>query len=220
MLAKKAWKSASSPAKSLASSNRYNRTLFVIWCVVSFTRWLSRCSLRLWRTSRFVEVAGTEVEPHHGMGHGPVPPVVDVEALEQCLVALEQLLESIEEQALAETPGTGEEVVGTPRSSSRSSCARSAYSGANRSLIPAQTDHPFRWNPTTDSGAIRSVIPVGSRSLIGVGTGMVRGVRASERNDAGQPTDRGTLSGFAGGSDGGEQEVVHLTDSTIHGLSR
>ena len=42
-----------------------------------------------------------------------------------------------------------------------------AYSGANRSPTPGQTDHSFRRNPITDSGAIRSVIPVGSRSLLG-----------------------------------------------------
>ena len=42
-----------------------------------------------------------------------------------------------------------------------------AYSGAIRSPIPAQTDHSFRWKPITDSGANRSVIPVGNRSLLG-----------------------------------------------------
>ena len=38
---------------------------------------------------------------------------------------------------------------------------------AIRSPIPAQTDHSFRWKPITDSGANRSVIPVGNRSLLG-----------------------------------------------------
>ena len=42
-----------------------------------------------------------------------------------------------------------------------------AYSGAIRSPIPAQSDHSFRWKPITDSGANRSVIPVGNRSLLG-----------------------------------------------------
>ena len=42
------------------------------------------------------------------------------------------------------------------------------YSGANRSPISAQTDHSFRSNPISDSGAK----PI----TFGVGTGMVRGV--------------------------------------------
>ena len=46
-----------------------------------------------------------------GMAHRPVPTLVDVQSLEQRLVALEQLLQGVHEQALAETPRTGQEVV-------------------------------------------------------------------------------------------------------------
>ena len=45
------------------------------------------------------------------MPHRPVPPVVDGETLEQRLVALEQLLAGVQEQALAETPRARQEVV-------------------------------------------------------------------------------------------------------------
>ena len=45
------------------------------------------------------------------MPYRPVPPVVDGESFEQRLVALEQLLAGVEEQALAEAPGARQEVV-------------------------------------------------------------------------------------------------------------
>ena len=47
------------------------------------------------------------------------------------------------------------------------SVLRGQVEAAIRSPIPAQTDHSFRWKPITDSGANRSVIPVGNRSLLG-----------------------------------------------------
>ena len=65
------------------------------------------------QVARILEVAGPEVEPHHGIAHRPVPMPVDVEPFEQGLVALEQLLQRVEEQALAEAPRAGEKVVGT-----------------------------------------------------------------------------------------------------------
>ena len=55
---------------------------------------------------RVVEVAGAEVELHDRMADGPVPAVMDVQPLEQRLVAFEQLLQGVHEQALAETPRT------------------------------------------------------------------------------------------------------------------
>ena len=45
------------------------------------------------------------------MPHRPVPPVVDGQPLEQRLVALEQLLAGVQEQALAEAPRARQEVV-------------------------------------------------------------------------------------------------------------
>ena len=63
---------------------------------------------------RVVEVAGAEVEPHDRMADGPVPAVVDGEAPEQRLVALEQLLARVYEQALAETSRARQEVVLAP----------------------------------------------------------------------------------------------------------
>ena len=53
------------------------------------------------------ETTAPEVEPHHGTAHGPVPVRVDGEALEQGFVALEQLVQRVQEQALAETPRAG-----------------------------------------------------------------------------------------------------------------
>ena len=63
------------------------------------------------QVARFPEVATAEAEAQHGMPHRPVPPVVYGEPLEQRLVALEQLLAGIEEQALAEAPRARQEVV-------------------------------------------------------------------------------------------------------------
>ena len=60
------------------------------------------------------EAPSAEVEPHDGMAHRPVPAVVDVQSPEQRLVALEQLLQRVHEQALAETPRARQEVVGSP----------------------------------------------------------------------------------------------------------
>ena len=61
--------------------------------------------------ARLLEVAAAEAEAQHGMPHRPVPPVVDGEPLEQRLVALEQLLAGVQEQALAEAPRARQEVV-------------------------------------------------------------------------------------------------------------
>ena len=59
------------------------------------------------------EAAVGEVEPHHRMADRPVPPVVDVETPEQLLASLEELLDRVHEEALAETPGTRQEVART-----------------------------------------------------------------------------------------------------------
>ena len=45
------------------------------------------------------------------MTHRPVPTVVNGQPREQRLVALEQFLERVQEQALAKTPGTRQEVM-------------------------------------------------------------------------------------------------------------
>ena len=60
------------------------------------------------------EVPSAEVEAHDRMAHRPVPAVVDGEASKQRLVALEQLLQRVHEQALAETPRARQEVVLAP----------------------------------------------------------------------------------------------------------
>ena len=60
---------------------------------------------------RLLEIAAAEAEAQHGIPHRPVPPVVDGQSLEQRLVALEQLLARVQEQALAEAPRARQEVV-------------------------------------------------------------------------------------------------------------
>ncbi len=57
------------------------------------------------------EIAGTETDPHDRMARRPVPPVVHGEAPEQFLASLEQLLQRVHEQALAETPRARQEIV-------------------------------------------------------------------------------------------------------------
>ena len=59
---------------------------------------------------RVPEVAAAEAQPHHGGGR-PVPSVVDGEPPEQFLAALEQFLDGVQQQALAEAPGAGQEVL-------------------------------------------------------------------------------------------------------------
>ena len=60
---------------------------------------------------RLAEVSAAEVEPHDGMAQRPVPAVVDVQSREQRLVALEQLLQGVQQQALAEAPRARQEPV-------------------------------------------------------------------------------------------------------------
>ena len=62
--------------------------------------------------ARLLEVAVAEAEPQHRMTHRTVPASVDGQPLEQRLVALEELLQGVQEQALAEAPRTGQKVVG------------------------------------------------------------------------------------------------------------
>ena len=54
--------------------------------------------------ARLLEVAATEAQAQDGMAHRPIPAVVDRKPFEQRLVALEQLLARIQEQALAKAP--------------------------------------------------------------------------------------------------------------------
>ena len=61
--------------------------------------------------ARLVEVPAAEAEPQHRVAHGPVPAVVDRQTGEQGLVAFEQLLQRVQEQALAEAPRARQEVV-------------------------------------------------------------------------------------------------------------
>lgn len=58
-----------------------------------------------------VQHAIGEAQTNHRMLHLPVPLVVDIEPLEQRLAALEQAAQGVEQQALAEAPRPGEEVV-------------------------------------------------------------------------------------------------------------
>ena len=60
---------------------------------------------------RFREAAAAEVQPHHRMALRPVVTVVEVQPREQLLVALEQLLQRVQEQALAEPPRARQKVV-------------------------------------------------------------------------------------------------------------
>ena len=57
------------------------------------------------------EAAAAEVEPHHRVAFRPVPAVVDMEPFEQGFVALEQLLDRVQQQALAEPARARQEVV-------------------------------------------------------------------------------------------------------------
>ena len=59
---------------------------------------------------RLLEAAVAEIESHHRAAARPVPRSVNVQPFEQRLVALEQLLQRAQEEALAETPRAGEEV--------------------------------------------------------------------------------------------------------------
>ena len=59
---------------------------------------------------RLLEAAAAEAQPHHRMAHRPVPALVDVQPLEQRLAALEQLLQGVHEQALAEAARARQEV--------------------------------------------------------------------------------------------------------------
>ena len=60
---------------------------------------------------RFVEIAAAEAQPNDRMADRPVPAVVDREAAEERLVPLEEFLHRVEQQALAEPPRPGKEVV-------------------------------------------------------------------------------------------------------------
>ena len=57
------------------------------------------------------EIAAAEAQPHHRMALRPVVARMDVEALEQLLAAFEQLLQRVEEQALAEPARSRQKVV-------------------------------------------------------------------------------------------------------------
>ena len=57
------------------------------------------------------EAAAAEAQSHHRMALRPLVAAVDVEPREQLLAALEQLLQGVQEQALAEPPWPRQEVV-------------------------------------------------------------------------------------------------------------
>ena len=63
------------------------------------------------QVARFHEIAAAEVEPHYWVAYGPVPAAVNVEPYEQRLVALEQFLQRVQQEALAKTPRARQEVV-------------------------------------------------------------------------------------------------------------
>ena len=60
---------------------------------------------------RFLVAPGAEVQSQDWMAHGPVPVVANLQPLEQRLVSLEQLLDRVQEQALAEAPRARQEIV-------------------------------------------------------------------------------------------------------------
>ena len=62
----------------------------------------------------FAEVTAAEAEADDGMADRPVPPVVNLKASEQGFGPLEQLLDGVEQQALAEPPRARQEVVLAP----------------------------------------------------------------------------------------------------------
>ena len=57
------------------------------------------------RGAGLFEVAAAEADVKDGMANRPIPMIVNVEPLEQPLVALEQLLARVQEQALAKRRG-------------------------------------------------------------------------------------------------------------------
>ena len=54
------------------------------------------------QVARAPEVPLAEAEAHDGMADGPVPALVGAQSFEECPIALEQLLQSVQEEALAE----------------------------------------------------------------------------------------------------------------------
>ena len=56
------------------------------------------------------EVPPPEADPQHGAGR-PVPLIVDGQPPEQFLAALEEFLDGVQQQALAEAPGAGQEIM-------------------------------------------------------------------------------------------------------------
>ena len=63
---------------------------------------------------RPLEVPAAEAQTQYWMANRPIPAAVDGKALEQRFVALEKLLASVQEQALAEAPRARQEVVFAP----------------------------------------------------------------------------------------------------------
>ena len=54
------------------------------------------------QVARALEVPLAEAKAHDGMTDGPVPALVGAQSLEECPIALEQLLQRVQEEALAE----------------------------------------------------------------------------------------------------------------------
>ena len=76
-----------------------------------FRNALQLCHHARFQIRVFREAAASEAQPHHRMAFRPVVAAVDVQPREQRLVALEQLLQRVQEQALAEPPRPRQEVV-------------------------------------------------------------------------------------------------------------
>ena len=67
----------------------------------------------LWQRRWLLEGAAAEAQSHHRVTLRPVVPVVDVQPGEQRLAAREELLQRVQEQALAEAPRPRQKVVRT-----------------------------------------------------------------------------------------------------------
>ena len=62
--------------------------------------------------ARAPDVPLAEAEAHDGMADGPVPALVGAQSLEECPTALEQLLQRVQEEALAEASRPRQKVMG------------------------------------------------------------------------------------------------------------
>ena len=166
-------------------------------------RWRTAAPSRLLgpRVARDLEVSRPpKLEPHHRMARRPVPAVVGLQPCEQLPAAREQLLQRVEEQALAEASRTRQEVVLSPPppAARRSpSCPRSSSSRSRTFAQGLDADRqnlaghsrllPYPvggWLPTptapTDSGELHKCC-----------VGAQRGTVVREAADADRDADEG-----------------------------